>query len=235
MGDGFVSASGAAGPAVREQAAGLPCEAQTTGLPCETQTAASAQADVRPGTGQHMDAASGAPLLRAPERVVPFALAAVVLSLAAYPLGGALLLAAFVSVVLVVLAAIDLERRIVPNRIVLPAAAIALLGRIALAPGDALQYAFAALLTALFLFVPRLFNADALGMGDVKLGLLIGAALGWGAASALALGFLFVFPVALVIAVRGGLAAARRATLPMCPFLALGALAVLLGPGLLSG
>jgi prepilin signal peptidase PulO-like enzyme (type II secretory pathway) len=177
---------------------------------------------------------AGQPLLSAPGLVVPFVVAAVALALGAYPLGGTALLAAFVAAVLVVLAAIDLERRIVPNRIVLPAAAVALAGRIALAPGHASQYALAALLAALFLFVPRLFSPRSIGMGDVKLGLLIGAALGWGAASALALGFLFVFPVALVMAIRGG-AAARQATIPMCPFLALGALVVLLGPGLAGG
>jgi leader peptidase (prepilin peptidase)/N-methyltransferase len=176
----------------------------------------------------------GRPLLSAPGAVVPFVVAAIALALGAYPLGGTALLAAFVSAVLVLLAAIDLERRIVPNRIVLPAAGIALLGRIALAPGDAAQYALAALLAAAFLFVPRLFNANALGMGDVKLGLLIGAALGWGVASALVLGFLLVFPVALVITIRQGAAAARRTTIPMCPFLALGALVALLAPGLLG-
>jgi leader peptidase (prepilin peptidase) / N-methyltransferase len=172
------------------------------------------------------------PLLEMPGLVAPFVVAAVALAFGAYPLGGEALLAAFVSAVLVLLAAIDLERRIIPNRIVLPAAAIALLGRIALTPGDAAQYVLAALLTALFLFLPRLLNPSAMGMGDVKLGLLIGAALGWGAAAALALGFLLVFPVAVLIAVRGGAAAARRATIPMGPFLALGALVVLLGPGL---
>jgi leader peptidase (prepilin peptidase)/N-methyltransferase len=165
--------------------------------------------------------------------VVPFAVAVVALALGAFPFGGTALLAAFVGAVLVVLAAIDLEQRIVPNRIVLPATAVALVGRVAFAPGDASQYALGALLAALFLFVPRLFSPRSIGMGDVKLGLLIGAALGWGAASALALGFLFVFPVALVMVIRGG-APARQATIPMCPFLALGALVVLLGPGLVD-
>jgi leader peptidase (prepilin peptidase) / N-methyltransferase len=174
---------------------------------------------------------AGRPLLSRPGLVAPFVVAAVALALGAYPLGGTALLAAFVGAVLVLLAAIDLERRIIPNRIVLPAAALALLGRVVLTPGDAPQYALAALLAALFLFLPRLLNRNALGMGDVKLGLLIGAALGWGAASALALGFLFVFPVALAMVIRGG-AAARRATIPMGPFLALGALVALLGPGL---
>jgi leader peptidase (prepilin peptidase)/N-methyltransferase len=182
-----------------------------------------------------VDTDASQPLLRMPGAVAPFVVAAVALALGAYPLGGEALLAAFVAAVLVLLAAIDLERRIIPNRIVLPATAVALLARVALSPGDASQYALAALLAALFLFLPRLFNADAMGMGDVKLGLLIGAALGWGAATALALGFLFVFPVALVIAIRGGVAAARRTAIPMGPFLALGALVVLLGPGLAGG
>jgi len=146
-----------------------------------------------------------------------------------------LLLAAFVAVVLVVLAVIDIRRRIVPNRIVLPATAIVLVARLAFSPGDTAQYALAALLAAAFLFLPRLLNANSIGMGDVKLGLLIGATLGWGTAPALALGFLLVFPVALVIVVRGGIATARRATLPMCPFLSLGALAILLGSGLQIG
>jgi leader peptidase (prepilin peptidase)/N-methyltransferase len=195
----------------------------------------SAHADLIPA---HVDAGvpaqPGRPLLSTPGLVAPFVVVAVALALGAYPLGGEALLAAFVAAVLVMLAAIDLERRIIPNRIVLPATAVALLARVALVPGDALQYALAALLAALFLFLPRIFSAEALGMGDVKLGLLIGAVLGWGAASALALAFLFVFPVALAIVIRGG-AAARRTTIPMGPFLALGALVALLGPGLAGG
>lgn len=182
-------------------------------------------------TEQAATKATRTSVVSAPGLLVPFVLVAIALPFAAYAPNEALLVA-FVSVVLVVLAAIDVERRIVPNRIVLPAAAIALLGRIALAPGDTVQYALAALLTALFLFLPRLFSTSSIGMGDVKLGLLIGAALGWGAASALALGFLLVFPVALAIAVRGGVAAARSTAIPMCPFLALGSLAVLLGPAI---
>lgn len=182
-------------------------------------------------TEQAATAATRTPLVSAPGLLAPFALVAIALAFSAYAPGEALL-AGFVSVVLVVLAAIDVERRIVPNRIVLPAAAVALLGRIALAPGDTVQYALAALLTALFLFLPRLFSTSSMGMGDVKLGLLIGAALGWGAASALALGFLLVFPAALAIAIRGGVAASRRTAIPMCPFLALGSLVVLLGPAI---
>lgn len=184
---------------------------------------------------QPTETIENAPLLKAPWLVAPFVIAAIALAFGAYPPGGTALLASFIAAVLVLLAAIDVERRIVPNRIVLPASAIVLLAHVALTPGETFQYILAALLAAVFLFLPRLFNAGSIGMGDVKLGLLIGAALGAGAAQALMLGFLLVFPVALAIAINGGITAARRATIPMCPFLALGALVVLLGPGLLGG
>ena len=64
-------------------------------------------------------------------------------------------------------------------------------------------------------------------MGDVKLGALLGAALGQEVLSALMLGFLAVVPFALVLLVRRG-AAARRSTLPLGPFLAFGAAVALL-------
>jgi prepilin signal peptidase PulO-like enzyme (type II secretory pathway) len=161
----------------------------------------------------------------------PCVVAVVALGFAAYPPGAKALLAAFTAAVLVVIAAIDLESRIVPNRIVLPAATLVLVGQVAIAPGHATEYVLAALIAAIGMFLPRLASPKAIGMGDVKLALLLGAALGWNVAWALVLGFVCVFPVAVVMLVRGG-AAARKATIPMAPFLALGALIVLLGPGL---
>jgi leader peptidase (prepilin peptidase)/N-methyltransferase len=61
-------------------------------------------------------------------------------------------------------------------------------------------------------------------MGDVKLAVLLGVALGAGVTTALVLGFLAAAPAALVVLARRG----RRATLPYGPFLALGAAVVLL-------
>lgn len=145
-----------------------------------------------------------------------------------------LLLGAFVTAVLVLLAVIDVRRRIVPNRIVLPATGIVLLVRLALSPGEAPVYVLAALLAAIFLFLPRLLSSASIGMGDVKLGLLIGATLGWSTAPALALGFLVVFPVAFAIAIRSGIAATRQTTLPLCPFLSFGALTIMIAPALLG-
>lgn len=57
-------------------------------------------------------------------------------------------------------------------------------------------------------------------MGDVKLALLLGAALGWGVLDALLIGFLCTFPAGLLLLVRDGMAA-RKATIPFGPFLSL--------------
>jgi leader peptidase (prepilin peptidase)/N-methyltransferase len=72
-----------------------------------------------------------------------------------------------------------------------------------------------------------LLNPRAVGMGDIKLGLLLGAALGADVLSATLIGFLAIFPFALVLLARHG-SAARRAAVPLGPFLALGTVATLL-------
>jgi prepilin signal peptidase PulO-like enzyme (type II secretory pathway) len=140
---------------------------------------------------------------------------------------------AFAAAVLVVLSAIDLERGIIPNRIVLPAAAVVFVAQIALFPDRALEWALAAILAPLVLMIPQLLGRSWMGMGDVKLGLLLGAALGWGVVGAVVIALLCTFPVALLVLIRGGMAA-RKKTIPFGPFLSLGALIVLLGPHLVG-
>jgi len=139
--------------------------------------------------------------------------------------------AAFAATVLIVLSAIDLERRIIPNRIVIPAAGIVLVAQIVLFPGQASEWVLAAVLSALVLMIPQLLGRSWMGMGDVKLALLLGATLGWGVLGAVFLAFLCVFPVALVLLIRHG-SEARKMTIPFGPFLALGALIILFAPHL---
>lgn len=170
--------------------------------------------------------------LRGPAASIPFAAGVVALAFATLPLDRALV-AAFAGAVLVVLSAIDIERRIIPNRIVLPAAAIVLVVQIGLFPGQALEWTLAAILTALVLMIPQLLGRSWMGMGDVKLGLLLGATLGWGVVGAILIGFTCTLPISLLILFRGGLAA-RSTMVPFGPFLALGALIVLFGPTLLG-
>ncbi|HEX5225264.1 MAG TPA: A24 family peptidase [Solirubrobacteraceae bacterium] len=138
-------------------------------------------------------------------------------------------LATLAIVPLVYVTAVDIDRRLIPNVVVLPATLVVLLAQAVLFPDALLQCVASSLLAAVLLFAPRLLNTDSMGMGDVKLALLLGAALGWSALGALVLAFVFAFPVALSILIRGG-GAARRATFAFGPFLAAGAIAVLLAP-----
>jgi len=114
----------------------------------------------------------------------------------------------------------DLVRRRIPNRIVVPAAvACAVLTLAARLPLTLI----AAFGTVLLLLVVSLRWPAALGMGDVKLALLLVLGLDGGALRALALGLAFTALAGLVRVTWDG-AIAWRASLPLAPFLAVGAL-----------
>jgi leader peptidase (prepilin peptidase)/N-methyltransferase len=156
---------------------------------------------------------------------LPVIAALVVLSFATFSLDRALIAAVF-SAVLVVLSAIDIERGIIPNRIVLPATGVILIAQLALFPGHAAEWVLAPLAVAGVLIIPALLGRAWMGMGDIKLALLLGAGLGWEVLGAMVVASLCVFPAAVIVLVRGGLAA-RKSTIPFGPFLALGGLIVL--------
>ena len=120
----------------------------------------------------------------------------------------------------------DLEERRIPNAIVLPTTALVFVATAVLHPDRALESAVAAVAAAAFLLVPGLLARGALGMGDVKLALLLGAALGRGVVSALLLGCAAASVAGLVLLVRHG-TAARNTALPFAPFLTLGAVAAI--------
>jgi leader peptidase (prepilin peptidase) / N-methyltransferase len=177
--------------------------------------------------GARVAGSERAGLVRHPGLVALLALAVAVLAFTSFPVGAQAAIAAFLAAVLVVLAACDLERGVIPNRIVLPAAAIVLIAGVAFLPGRSLELVLAAVGAAMVFLIPNLLSASAMGMGDVKLALLLGAGLGWGVVGAVVVAFIVMFPVALAALIRGGLAA-RKATLPFGPFLALGALTILI-------
>ena len=133
---------------------------------------------------------------------------------------------AFFVSVLVVLSVVDLETRRLPNRIVLPSTLAVLAAQLVFYPERAPEWLLASLGAALFFFIPQLVYPVGVGMGDVKLALLLGAALGKAVILALLLGALASFPVALVIVARRGIAA-RKTAIPFGPFLAAGAIAAL--------
>jgi leader peptidase (prepilin peptidase)/N-methyltransferase len=149
-----------------------------------------------------------------------------------FGLTGIALLSAFFCAVLVAITSTDLTHRIVPNRIVLPAAVIVLVGHTALDPSPA--WALGALAASGFLFVAALAYPAGMGMGDVKLALLLGAMLGKLVAVGLMLGMLFALVPSVVLLARHG-SAARKMGIPFAPFLALGAVvALFVGNELLS-
>ncbi|TML44813.1 MAG: prepilin peptidase [Actinobacteria bacterium] len=145
-----------------------------------------------------------------------------------FGLSGQAAVAAFFCVVLVAVSAVDLEHRIIPNRIVLPAASIVLVAQTALRPSPV--WALAALGAALFLLVAALAYPAGMGMGDVKLALLMGAALGRTVSVAMMAGMLAaVVPSLYLLARHGG--AARKMGIPFGPFLALGSVVALFAGG----
>jgi leader peptidase (prepilin peptidase) / N-methyltransferase len=143
-----------------------------------------------------------------------------------FGLSGQAVVGAVLAPALVLLAAIDLDRRLLPDSIVLPTLVVVLVLQIAFYPEHTLEWVLAALGAALFFFIPMLIYPAGMGMGDVKLAALLGAALGKSVAAAIAIGLLAGAAFALLVLAREGLGA-RKKTVAFGPFLALGGLVVL--------
>lgn len=150
--------------------------------------------------------------------------------------------------VLLVLTVIDLEFKLLPNRVVFPAlyAGWAFLIADALLdtsfssghPGALRDAGLGAAAFAGFLFLVAFIYPAGMGMGDVKLAILLGSFLGYVGGIGLTvtgmfLSFLFGgFLGALIAVARGG---GRKTQIPFGPWLALGTVtSVLLGQGLLD-
>jgi leader peptidase (prepilin peptidase) / N-methyltransferase len=133
-------------------------------------------------------------------------------------------LAAFFCAVLVAISAVDLEHRIVPNRIVLPATAVLLPVHTLIDPSP--EWALAAFGASLFLFLAVLAYPAGMGMGDVKLALFMGAMLGKTVAVALMLGMVAALIPSVFLLARHG-TKARKMGIPFAPFLAFGSLVTL--------
>jgi leader peptidase (prepilin peptidase)/N-methyltransferase len=161
-----------------------------------------------------------------PGLVAVTAIAAAAGALIKFDLSGRSFVAGLFCAALVILSAIDLERRIIPNRIVVPAGLVILLGDIAVEPHRAKEWVIAAFATMFGALAVSLATRGGIGMGDVKLAFLLGAGLGWHVLGSLVLAMLATFVVALAILARSGLAA-RKDTIPFGPFLAFGAVLAL--------
>ena len=133
-------------------------------------------------------------------------------------------LGAFLCALLVAITRTDLEHLLIPDRLVLPGAAVLLAGRRLTDPS--VEWALAALAATAGMLLVVLVYPRGLGMGDVKLMLALGAGLGLPVVVALFVGFFAAFVPGLALVLRHGRAAGRRA-IPLGPFLALGAVVAL--------
>ena len=131
---------------------------------------------------------------------------------------------------LVPCAVIDYERRIIPNRITGPGAAVALIVGLALDPSGELTRVLSALIAGGFLLIASLIRPSGMGMGDVKLTGMMGLFLGRPVAVALFAALIASVLTGVALATRRGVYAARKTALPFGPYLAFGGiLAALVG------
>jgi leader peptidase (prepilin peptidase) / N-methyltransferase len=134
------------------------------------------------------------------------------------------LVASFFCLALVTVSATDLEYRLIPNRIVLPAAGVVLVAQTAVHPSP--EWAIAAAAACAFLLAAALAYPAGMGMGDVKLALLLGAMLGRTVPVALFVGMAAALVPGVYFLARYG-SRGRKMGVPLAPFLAVGSLVAL--------
>lgn len=128
---------------------------------------------------------------------------------------------------LVAITVTDLEQRIIPNKILLVAAILAVAIAAIGDPGSLPQRLLAAVAAGGGLFLVALAYPRGMGLGDVKLAAVMGLFLGRNVAPAILVALLVASIVGLTMIAREG-AEARKRAIPFGPFLALGGVVALL-------
>jgi leader peptidase (prepilin peptidase)/N-methyltransferase len=123
----------------------------------------------------------------------------------------------------------DLERRVIPNRILLVSAILAIAVAVISDPGSLPVRLLSAGAAGGLLFLAALAYPRGMGMGDVKLAATMGLFLGRNVAPALLVALLAGSLVGMILIARHG-SEARKWAIPFGPFLALGGVV-----GLLAG
>ena len=136
---------------------------------------------------------------------------------------------------LVAITRIDLEHRIIPNRILAPLAAAALILTAMFEPHQLLEHLIAGAAAGGFLLAAVLAHPGGMGMGDVKLAAVMGLVLGRAVAPALLVALIAGTVVGIAVMVRHGVREGRKTAIPFGPFLALGGVVGLFaGPALVN-
>lgn len=130
---------------------------------------------------------------------------------------GLLLVTALVPITL-----IDLDRRLIPNAITLPASVAAIVAGLALDIAYVPEQLIAGVAAGGFFLLAALAYPRGMGMGDVKLAGMLGLYLGRAVAPAIFIALIAGVLVGAVIMARLGAREGRKAAVPFGPFLALG-------------
>jgi leader peptidase (prepilin peptidase) / N-methyltransferase len=125
---------------------------------------------------------------------------------------------------LVPMALIDLDHRIIPNKLTGPAAIVAVVLGTALDPGGEIERLIAGAGAGGFFLAAALAAPGGMGMGDVKLAGVLGLFLGAAVAPALLIALVTGVLVSVVVIARKGVAGGRKTAIPFGPFLAFGGL-----------
>lgn len=135
---------------------------------------------------------------------------------------------------LVPLALIDLELRLLPNVLTLPAAVLAIALGAGLDPAGQVERLIAGAAAGAFFLLAALLHPRGMGMGDVKLAAVLGLFLGRVVAVAVLVALVAGVAVGVAIIARNG-SAGRKTAIPFGPFLALGGVVGVLAGDVLVG
>ena len=157
--------------------------------------------------------------------------AALTISIGLHPrLVPALILTALV----VVASVIDLQHRIIPNRINYPGALLVFTTASFAEPSRLAEFAVGGILCFLFLGLAWVVSPAGMGLGDVKMALMIGLGTGRYAFVALFAAFCASTALSALLVARGG-RKALKSSFPFGPFLAFGTVVALMwGPQVMS-
>jgi leader peptidase (prepilin peptidase)/N-methyltransferase len=128
---------------------------------------------------------------------------------------------------LVPIAFIDLDHRIIPNKLTAPGAVLAVVLVAVLRPADLPEHLLAGAAAGGFLLAAAIAKPGGMGMGDVKLAAVMGLFLGTAVAPALFVALIAGSVVGMGLMARRGVRDGRRATIPFGPWLAVGGVAAL--------
>jgi leader peptidase (prepilin peptidase)/N-methyltransferase len=134
---------------------------------------------------------------------------------------------------LVAITQIDLEHRIIPNKIVGGVALAAIVLTAVLQPHLLTGRLIAGAAAGGFLLIAVLAYPAGMGMGDVKLAAVMGLVLGSSVAPAMLIALVTGTVVGAVVIARKGMSEGRKTAIPFGPFLALGSVVALFaGPAM---